>query len=36
MQETKVDEDGSINKDGEGISYMKIGEIREEFKKNIW
>ena len=25
LQETKVDKDGSINKNGEGISYTKIG-----------
>ena len=29
LQETKVDKDGSINKNGEGITYTKIGEIRE-------
>ena len=36
LQETKVDKDGSINKNGEGISYIKTGQIREEFKQNIW
>ena len=25
-----------INKNGEDISYVKIRQIREEFKKNIW
>lgn len=34
MQETLVDEDGTISETGEGITYMKIGEITNQFKEN--